>query len=143
RKLERSDIEHLIPSFIQAFNLGEWQQSWTEDSARRCLEELFSYPNFYGLLAHQDGAYLGAILGHLHSFNDSRTYYIDELFVAPEFQRQGVAKALYNKTIEDLKKEGVAGSFFTTMRDSAAYEFYTEQGAIDLKDSAVFFHPYN
>ncbi|WP_367178326.1 GNAT family N-acetyltransferase [uncultured Peptoniphilus sp.] len=106
------------------------------------MENIFSFPNFYGLVAKKEGETVGAILGHIQTFNDVKTYYIDELFIDPSYQKQGIAKKLYQKTIKDLRREGVTGSFFTTLRNSAAYDFYVSQGAIDLKDSAVFYHPF-
>ena len=132
----------MIPSFIKAFNEGEWKQSWSEVTAKTSLENLFSFPHFYGLVAIKGDKKVGAILGHVQTFNDGKTYYIDELFVDPSYQKQGIAKALYQKAIEELKQEGISGSFFTTIRNSSAYDFYVSQGAIDLEDSAVFYHPF-
>lgn len=139
---DKNDIEKLIPSFIKAFNDGEWKQKWTDATTKISLENIFSFPNFYGLVAKKEGETVGAILGHIQTFNDVKTYYIDELFIDPSYQKQGIAKKLYQKTIKDLRREGVTGSFFTTLRNSAAYDFYVSQGAIDLKDSAVFYHPF-
>lgn len=142
RTMKKEDVEQIVPGFIKAFNEGEWGQRWSEDSAKRSLNNLTSFPDFYGLVAMKEGKAAGAILGHVQTFNDGKTYYIDELFVAPEFQKRGIAKKLYQKAIEELKEMGVSGSFFTTLRNSTAYQFYLSQGAIDLKDSAVFYHPF-
>ena len=43
---------------------------------------------------------------------------------------------------KELKKMGVSGTFFTTLTNSSAYNFYKSQGAIHLEDSAVFYHPF-
>ena len=140
--LTRDDLTLLVPGFIRAFNEGEWQQHWTEEAATVSLTELIDSPNFYGLVAKSDGQPVGAILGRVRTFNTGRTYYIDELFVSPDFRKRGIAKQLYRRAIDELTEQGVGGAFFTTLRDSAAYHFYVSEGALDLTDSAVFYHPF-
>ena len=142
KKVLKEDLEKLIPSFKKAFNESEWNQRWTDESVRISLTNIFDFPHFYGLIAIKEGVPVGAILGHVQTFNDGKTYYIDELFVDPIFQKQGIAKALYGGAIRELKKLGVSGAFFTTLTNSSAYDFYKSQGAIHLEDSAVFYHPF-
>lgn len=142
KKADKKYVEKIIPSFMKAFNEGEWSQNWSEETTRASLENIFFFPNFYGLVAIEDGKEVGAILGHIQTFNDSKTYYIDELFVDPIYQNQGIAKKLYQKAIEELKEQKISGAFFTTLRNSRAYYFYVSQGAIDLEGSAVFYHPF-
>lgn len=142
RKLAENDLKTLVPAFMNAFNTGDWGQRWTPETARASLDNLFSFPDFFGLTAEVDGVPVGAILGHVRSFNDGKTYFIDELFVDPAKQKQGIAGELYQTAIRMLRKDGVQGAFFTTLKNSAAYRFYTGQGALELTDSAVFYHPF-
>lgn len=134
------NIELLIPVFMETFNGEPWNEHWTEATTRKALQELYNTPNFYALSFFNNEKPIGAILGYIRTYDTSQTFYIEHLFVLPDYRRQGIATKLYLQAIEELKAKGVKGSFFTTLRNSGAYNFYTKHGAIDLKSSSVMFH---
>lgn len=54
----------------------------------------------------------------------------------------GSAKELYQTSIKQLQQRGISGAFFTTLKNSQAYNFYVKQGAWDLEDSVYFYHKF-
>lgn len=134
--------KELTTLFISIFNSEPWNNHWTKETAQKSLDELIHMPGFFGLYAYRDSKILGAIMGHVHHYDRQKTYYIDEFFVANEYKRQGIGKKLYTQAINELMNEGVAGAFFTTLKNTPAYHFYLEMGAIDLTDSSVMYHPF-
>ncbi len=140
RVIDNTDL--LVPVFIKTFNGEPWNERWSAESASKALMEIYENSGFYALAAFDKNEVIGAILGTIKTYDVSQVCYIDHLFVSPEYRRQRVASQLYQKAIKELKEKGVKGAFFTTLRNTPAYEFYIRHGAIDLETGAVMYHPF-
>ncbi|RLK63939.1 GNAT family N-acetyltransferase [Atopobacter sp. AH10] len=140
RKVVHSDIIALAQLMLSVYNAPPWNEEWTEKTARQSLESLLTFPHFYGNVMEKDGKIVAAMLGHIRIYATEKSYYMDEFFVSPTCQGQGFGSHLYQTTLKELKQEGVAGSFFTSLKNSPAYHFYKKQGAKDLADSVCFYH---
>lgn len=140
RKILPSDSAELGAVYAKVFSAPPWNGKWTADTATTSLACIMQAPGFYGNVVLAEGKIIGAVLGRIRVFGQSRSYNMDEFFVTEHWRRQGVATALYRYSIEELKSNEVSGIFFTTLRNSPAYEFYRKAGAWDLTDSACFYH---
>ncbi len=142
RKISQSDIRELANIMVEVYNAPPWNDSWTEKTASDSLVTLLAYPDFCGNIIADGDKIIGAIIGNIRKYARETTYYINEFFILDKYRRRGVATSLYTYTIEELKKCGVNGAFFTTLKNTPAYSFYTKQGAWDLTDSACFYHKF-
>lgn len=142
RKISQSDIRELANIMVEVYNAPPWNDSWTEKTASDSLVTLLAYPDFCGNIIADGDKIIGAIIGNIRKYARDTTYYINEFFILDKYWRRGVATSLYTYTIEELKKCGVNGAFFTTLKNTPAYSFYTKQGAWDLTDSACFYHKF-
>lgn len=142
KKILKSDIKDLARLMVSVYNAPPWNNKWTEETAFESLVTLLEFPTFYGNIIIDEDRIIGAIMGHTRRYATETTYYIDEFFVSEEYRRKGVASNLYKSTIDELKKLGVNGAFFTTLRNTPAYNFYIKMGAWDLSDSACFYHKF-
>ncbi|WP_311564433.1 GNAT family N-acetyltransferase [Peptoniphilus duerdenii] len=142
RKISKSDLEDLARLMVEVFNMPPWNDTWTEETASESLLSLIDAPGFYGNVMVEGTTIIGAIMGNKRLYSTETTYYLYEFFVSDKYRGKGVSKKLYEKTMSELKKEGVSGAFFTTIRNSAAYKFYIKEGAWDLEDSACFYHKF-
>ena len=140
KKILKSDIKDLARLMVSVYNAPPWNDKWTEETAFESLLTVLEFPTFYGNIIVDEDRIIGAIIGHTRRYATETTYYIDEFFVSEEYRRKGVASNLYKSTIDKLKKLGINGAFFTTLRNTAAYNFYIKMGAWDLSDSACFYH---
>ena len=140
KRILKSDLKDLARLMVSVYNAPPWNNKWTEETAFESLVTLLEFPTFYGNIIIDEDRIIGAIMGHTRRYATETTYYIDEFFVSEEYRRKGVASNLYKSTIDELKKLGVNGAFFTTLRDTPAYNFYIKMGAWDLSDSACFYH---
>ena len=131
RTVEARDIDALASILTAAFNAPPWNEHWSEENAA---------PRFYGHVILADGEIAGALLGHLRTYAEGTSFYLDEFFISPAHRRAHLATALYRHTLAALRKENVGGLFFTTVRNSPAYAFYLREGAWDLDDAACFYH---
>lgn len=139
---EIDSIEILVPIFIETFNANPWNESWTCETATLSLTELRSNRYFYGLVCLEGENPIGAIMGNIRTFSSSKSFYIDHLFVLERYRLKKIGTNLYVAAINNLVKKGVTGAFFTTLKNSGAYHFYVKNGAIDLQDSSVMYHPF-
>ncbi|WP_297812722.1 GNAT family N-acetyltransferase [uncultured Finegoldia sp.] len=142
RKILKSDLDELSHLMVETYNKEPWNDNWTEETAKESLNTILEFPKFYGNVVVEKGKIIAAIMGHTRKYSQETTYYIYEFFVSEEYRRKGVATKLYQTTIDELKKQKVSGAFFTTLKNSPAYNFYKKQGAWDLSDSACFYHKF-
>lgn len=142
REILKADLSKLSRLMVEVYNAPPWNDKWTEETALESLSSLCDFPNFTGYLIGDGNNIIGAILGHSRKYATETTYYIDEFFISEKYRRLGLGDKLYNTTINQLKKKAISGAFFTTLKNSPAYNFYIKEGAWDLEDSACFYHKF-
>lgn len=142
RKISKSDLEELAKLMVDVYNGPPWNDKWTVETALESLTDISDFPKFFGNLIVDGNKIIGAIIGHIRRYATESTFYIDEFFISEKYRGTGLAKNLYQKTIKQLHQRGISGAFFTSLKNSRAYNFYVKQGASDLKDSACFYHKF-
>ena len=80
--------------YAAAFSGEPWNDSWTVEDAEVHVRELLESRQSYGLEYLIGGEVVGFILGTSMLFHYGRTFEINDLAVAPEHQRQGIASDL-------------------------------------------------
>lgn len=142
RKISKSDLEELAKLMVDVYNAPPWNDKWTVETALESLNDISDFSKFFGNVIVDGNKIIGAIIGHIRRYASESTFYIDEFFIAEKYRGTGLAKELYQTSIKELQQRGVSGAFFTTLKDSRAYNFYVKQGAWDLEDSACFYHKF-
>ena len=67
--------------YIKVFNAEPWNDKWTIKIAKKRLTDIYSTPNFEGILYTEDGQVKGAILGNCEQFYDGIHYNLREMFI--------------------------------------------------------------
>ena len=142
RKISKSDLEELAKLMVDVYNGPPWNDKWTAETALESLTDISDFPKFFGNLIVDGNKIIGAIIGHIRRYATESTFYIDEFFISEKYRGTGLAKKLYQTSIKELQERGISGAFFTTLKNSRAYNFYVKQGAWDLKDSSCFYHKF-
>ena len=142
RKISKSDLGELAKLMVDVYNAPPWNDKWTVETALESLNDISDFPKFFGNVIVDENKIIGAIIGHIRRYTTESTFYIDEFFIAEKYRGTGLAKELYQTSIKELQQRGISGAFFTTLKDSRAYNFYVKQGAWDLEDSACFYHKF-
>ena len=142
RKILKSDLEELANLMVDVYNAPPWNNKWTVETALESLSDISGFPKFFGNVIVDGNKIIGAIIGHIRRYGSESTFYIDEFFISEKYRGTGLAKNLYQTSIKQLQQRGINGAFFTTLKNSRAYNFYVKQGAWDLEDSACFYHKF-
>ena len=142
RKISKSDLEELAKLMVDVYNAPPWNDKWTVETALESLNDISDFSKFFGNVIVDGNKIIGAIIGHIRRYASESTFYIDELFISEKYRGTGLAKELYQTSIKELQQRGISGAFFTTLKNSRAYNFYLKQGAWDLEDSACFYHKF-
>ena len=142
RKISKSDLEELAKLMVDVYNAPPWNDKWTVETALESLNDISDFPKFFGNVIVDGNKIIGGIIGHIRRYSSESTFYIDEFFIAEKYRGTGLAKELYQTSIKELQQRGVSGAFFTTLKNSQAYNFYLKQGAWELEDSACFYHKF-
>ena len=61
-------------------------------------------------------------------FHYGRTFEINDLAVAPQYQRQGIASRLLEQCLAELKAQGIVGFHLITAREGVLPTFYERFG---------------
>lgn len=85
-------------------------------------------PSAYGLVAEEDGKLLGFTLGHVEHLNGEQHFYLKEMAVAPERQRNGIGMALMETLCRNLQEMGITIVYLLTLRNSPTETFYRKCG---------------
>ena len=103
RHLTKTDIESIIPHYLDYFNLVEGA-IWSEKTIERRLRQLIIREDQVGLILLDNESFIGFVTGQLMQFDDGLIYELNELFISRSKQRKGYGTFLL-KAIENLAKE--------------------------------------
>lgn len=142
RKISKLDLEELAKLMVDVYNAPPWNDKWTLETALESLNDISDFPKFFGNVIVDGNKIIGGIIGHIRRYASESTFYIGEFFISEKYRGTGLAKELYQTSIKQLQQRGISGAFFTTLKNSRAYNFYLKQGAWDLEDSACFYHKF-
>ena len=127
-RITPTDLAGCAVVFVEVFNHPPWQEHWTPVTALARLEEIAHTPGFVGFKAQAQSQITGFIMGYCESFDAGSDFYLKEMCVLPDRQRQGIGAALLDTLKRDLCAKGVRKLYLLTMRDSPAADFYAKQG---------------
>jgi ribosomal protein S18 acetylase RimI-like enzyme len=114
--------------YAAAFSGEPWNDPWDPEDAIIHVKEILESKQSYGLEYIVDGEIAGFILGASMLFHYGRIFEINDLAVDPAFQGRGIAKALLEQCIADMKERGMAGLNLITEAKGFLPEFYEKYG---------------
>ena len=124
-------IEHLDQYgaiYAAAFSGEPWNDDWSVKDATTHVGELLESKQHYGMECIVEGEVAGFILGTSMLFHYGRTFEINDLAVAPQHQRKGIARRLLQQCLDDLKAQGIVGFHLITAREGDLPSFYESFG---------------
>lgn len=133
RKYVDSDLAACAEIMMKVYNNEMWQCRWSPETAESYLQDYTGCNKFVGYTLLIDGAIKGAIFCHEKVWWNNSEIFIDEMFVSPEFQRQGYGTELLNAVEQYISEHKLAGFTLSTNRFSPAPDFYRKNGFSDAE----------
>ncbi len=127
REIRLEDLDACAALFAQVFSSSPWNESWNQSQAKRRLQHFFESNGFIGILAERDEL-VGFALGNTEPFYFGSMYYLREMCIASDFQKQGLGNQLYLALERKLSLEQVHSIYLTTQRETLAANFYLSNG---------------
>lgn len=122
------DHRAVTDCFVESYNAEPWRESWTSETAERCLTELRGGSRAHSIVCVSNETVVGAAFLHARTYQDDSEIYIDEFFIRPGHQGQGVGTALLGAVRDYARSIGVSDLTLLTDNDKPAFDFYRSQG---------------
>ena len=125
---QAAHLERYAEIYAKAFSGEPWNDHWNYEDALIHVGELMKSEQAYGLEYVVGGEVAGFILGTSMMFHYGRTFEINDLAVAPEYQLHGIGRRLLERCLSDIKEQGMVGVHLITASKGVLPEFYGEYG---------------
>lgn len=131
KKLDSIELKDLVDIFLTVYNGPPWNDQWNRDQAENYLSSFIANPSFIGYTVYQNKRLVGACLGEKRYWWEGDEYFINEIFIDNSAQRQGIGSKFINQIQANLAEMGIRTITLLTDRDSAADQFYKNNGFHD------------
>lgn len=126
RMVDKADVPALAESLTAAYAEEPWNERWSADRACVRVEAILSGWQAMGMAAVEDGRIIGGALGFVDPYAEEDFFFVSELFVRPEWKRQGVGRELLHRLEEALQARGIHVTQLISIKDNQL--FYNKCG---------------
>lgn len=133
RQMKVEDISGCADILCSVYNNELWMCRWEKDTAVEYLQDFFENKKFVGYVAEKDGVLIAGIFAHEKVWWNNSEVYVEEMFVKPDEQGNGIGTALLNKVEEYIKEHGLAGITLSTNKYAPAPKFYEKNGFVNCE----------
>ncbi|NJR18185.1 MAG: GNAT family N-acetyltransferase [Calothrix sp. CSU_2_0] len=119
-------LDECASLFIEVFNSEPWKESWDFEKAKFLLSQILNTPNCVGLILQQQNIILGFVIGYCEQRDKGKNFFLKEMCVRSNQQRQGIGTKLIQNLIYQLNQAGVNLIYLLTMKDEYTEEFYSK-----------------
>lgn len=135
--LKSMQYEEMKALFLDVFSNEPWLDKWEDEKQLDSyLKDLTDNSNSLSLVCiDENNQIIGGTLGYVFQWWEGREYFIKELFVAREYQQQGVGSAFLKQIHEIMREKDIKHILLSTDKTVPAYDFYRKNGFSELKDS--------
>jgi aminoglycoside 6'-N-acetyltransferase I len=121
-------LDECASLFLEVFNSEPWNESWNFEKANLLLSQILNTPGSLGLVLQQQNIILGFVIGYCEQRDKGKNFFLKEMCVRSNQQRQGIGTKLIQKLIYTLNQAGVNLIYLLTMKDEYTEEFYSKNG---------------
>ena len=132
-ELDDSFLPQMAELFRRAFAGEPWNDAWSNDSqlAEYIYEISHSFNSLnFGLV--RNGSLIAVSVGMIRHWWEGTNYNIEEFFVSPDIQGNGIGTEFMGLISAEVKRRGLSGIFLQTDSDKPAYGFYLKNGFNEL-----------
>lgn len=133
RTMKQDDIKACAEILCSVYNNELWMCRWETETAVSYLTDFFDMKKFVGYVLCEDGKIIGAIFAHEKVWWNNSEVFVEEMFVSPDRQRQGLGTVLLDEVAKYVKEKGLAGITLSTNKYAPAPNFYRKNGFVDCE----------
>ena len=133
REMNVEDISGCADILCSVYNNELWMCRWEKETAVEYLQDFFESKKFVGYVAEKDGVLIAGIFAHEKVWWNNSEVYVEEMFVKPDEQGNGIGTALLNKVEEYVKEHRLAGITLSTNKYAPAPKFYEKNGFVNCE----------
>ncbi|MGN0403086.1 MAG: GNAT family N-acetyltransferase [Acetatifactor sp.] len=128
RELTVKDLTACAEILCAVYNNELWMCRWTEETAVNYLKDFYDHKKFVGYVAEESNKIIGALFAHEKIWWNNDEVFIEEMFVLPQRQGQGIGTALLKETENYVRERELAGITLSTNKYAPAPKFYRKNG---------------
>lgn len=126
RLVQREDVPALAEAMAAAYGEAPWYEQWSLPKAERRVQAILAGYEALGIAAVCDDQVVGGLLGYVDPYAEEDFFFVSELFVKPEWKRQGIGRQLLAELERILREKGVSVVQLISIRDNL--DFYRKAG---------------
>lgn len=123
KRMEVSDIEKVIPMYIEYYNKTDGS-SWTHDTVYKRIHQVLTREDAYCLTACSGDETVGFIMGYCEQYDDIIAYDLTEIVVTLSSQSKGIGTGLMRELERRVKALGVSMIQLQAENDAMHDHFY-------------------
>jgi len=126
--LDEDDLLECAGLLAESFKQPPWNEAWKiEDAFERLLDFIVSPKAVAIKVVHQDKI-IGFLMGNVEIGCDNNYFYLKEICVCRDQQRNKVGSSLMKYLEHKLQEMNISRLYLMTQRDSIPERFYTSLG---------------
>lgn len=133
REMKPSDIGACADILCNVYNNELWQCRWKREIAIEYLTDIFRMQKFVGYVIEDANEILGGVFAHEKVWWNNSEVVVEEIFIKPDKQRQGLGAMLLARVEEYIKEKGLAGITLLTNKYAPAPKFYKKNGFVECE----------
>lgn len=128
REISITDVDPCASLFVEIFSNPPWNETWSFEAAKKRLSDCANTPNFFGIMIEDFDQLHGFAFGNIQYYGIEKHYYLLELCIRTNRQREGIGSRILTFLKERMHKDGVSRIYTLTARDTPAHSFYEKLG---------------
>ena len=133
KRLEEKELEPSINMYIDYYNDVEGNK-YTYSIVLKKFRQFMNLIDNRCYVLKEEDKILGVVLGYIKTYDDLKTYYLEEIVIEKSHQNQNLGSHLLSLVEEDIKKDDVKGIEQLSINDEHHHRFYLKNGFKDVKN---------
>lgn len=126
RVCDKTDIPNAAQMLCRVYAEAPYNEIWPLDRAEKRVNAYLTGSNSRGYALIIDTQVVGYLFGRIIIAAKCSTFYVDEIFVHPNYQRKGCGSMALNALQEELSEECISRIELHALREDAS--FYEKNG---------------
>lgn len=127
RRFTGSDIDSCVDLFVSTFSQPPWNEEWDRHTVYLRLDQIIRTPQSLGVVIDGPGI-RGFALGFSEPWHEGTHFYLKEMCIRHDHQRQGLGTQLMDFLTEELRERNTKRIYLLTAKGHISESFYSKIG---------------